>query len=199
MRRDVFWALSRPTCLRLLERDPAPLDRCRRRGDDQNPVTCPTENPGFRRVENHGRSRNHAAGGGERARRWSAWSRSTTSGARSWSDDGTPLRDIAARAARIRILLADVDGVLTDGGLYYFDGGLAVRFDVRDGLGLALARQMGIVVGIISGPVFPQSAAAPSTISMKSHLRCPKKAPVSRKSCNAAGWLPPIWLTSGTI
>lgn len=68
---------------------------------------------------------------------------------------GTPLRDIAARAARIRILLADVDGVLTDGGLYYFDGGLAVRFDVRDGLGLALARQMGIVVGIISGRNVP--------------------------------------------
>lgn len=55
------------------------------------------------------------------------------------------------RAARVRLVLCDVDGVLTDGGLYYFDGGLAVRFDVKDGLGLARARQLGLLSGIISG------------------------------------------------
>jgi 3-deoxy-D-manno-octulosonate 8-phosphate phosphatase (KDO 8-P phosphatase) len=56
------------------------------------------------------------------------------------------------RAASVRLLLTDVDGVLTDGGLYYLDGGgEAKRFDVRDGLGLVRAREAGIATGIVSG------------------------------------------------
>ncbi len=65
-----------------------------------------------------------------------------------------------AQAARIRLLLMDVDGTLTDGGLYYLpDGGVmnfALRFHVRDGLGLQRARQAGLLVGIISGRSSPQ-------------------------------------------
>ncbi len=64
----------------------------------------------------------------------------------------TVTAEIAARAARVRLVLLDVDGTLTDGGLYYFDqGGLALRFHVRDGLGMALGRRAGLLVGLVSG------------------------------------------------
>ncbi len=71
-----------------------------------------------------------------------------------------PLPDpdlVEQRAKDIRLLLMDVDGTLTDGGLYYIDsGGLALRFHVRDGLGIAVARRTGLVVGLISGRDVPQ-------------------------------------------
>lgn len=59
--------------------------------------------------------------------------------------------DLRRRAAQIQLLLLDVDGVLTDGGLYLFGTeGVAVRFDVKDGLGLTRARRAGLVLGVVS-------------------------------------------------
>lgn len=56
------------------------------------------------------------------------------------------------RAARIDWLLLDVDGVMTDGRLVYDgDGERQKVFHVRDGLGVKLARQAGLKVGILSG------------------------------------------------
>ena len=56
------------------------------------------------------------------------------------------------RAARIRLLLADCDGVLTDNGVYYSDHGEEMkRFSIRDGMGVARLRNAGIETGIISG------------------------------------------------
>jgi 3-deoxy-D-manno-octulosonate 8-phosphate phosphatase (KDO 8-P phosphatase) len=58
----------------------------------------------------------------------------------------------AARAARIRLLVLDVDGVLTDGGLLYGPAGEEVkRFSVHDGFGLQAARRAGLEVAVISG------------------------------------------------
>ena len=52
----------------------------------------------------------------------------------------------------IRLLVLDVDGVLTDGGLFYGpDGEQVKRFNVRDGLGIKLLQQAGVTVAIISG------------------------------------------------
>lgn len=69
--------------------------------------------------------------------------------------DYASLRELAAG---IEVLLLDVDGVLTDGGLYYFeDGRFAVRFDIRDGLGIARAVREGLVVGLVSGRPTPQA------------------------------------------
>jgi len=52
----------------------------------------------------------------------------------------------------IRLLVLDVDGVLTDGGLYYGPAGEALkRFDVRDGLGIRMLQKAGVTVAIISG------------------------------------------------
>ncbi|MDE2449732.1 MAG: HAD-IIIA family hydrolase [Gammaproteobacteria bacterium] len=55
-------------------------------------------------------------------------------------------------AARVRLLVLDVDGVLTDGRLYYGARGEALKvFHVRDGLGLKLLAAAGIAVAVISG------------------------------------------------
>jgi 3-deoxy-D-manno-octulosonate 8-phosphate phosphatase (KDO 8-P phosphatase) len=59
---------------------------------------------------------------------------------------------LQARARKIKLLLLDVDGVLTDGGIYLDDRGVETkRFDVRDGQGITLLQRMGIRVGIITG------------------------------------------------
>ena len=53
---------------------------------------------------------------------------------------------------RVRLVLTDVDGVLTDGGLYYGpDGECLKRFHARDGLGVRLLQQAGIQVAVLSG------------------------------------------------
>lgn len=55
------------------------------------------------------------------------------------------------RAGRLRWILSDVDGVLTDGRLNYGPEGEEVKsFSVKDGLGIRLARNAGLQVGILS-------------------------------------------------
>ena len=61
-------------------------------------------------------------------------------------------REVQERAKRIRLLLLDVDGVLTDGRITYGSAGLEVlSFHVRDGLALKAAQGAGISVGLVSG------------------------------------------------
>ena len=56
------------------------------------------------------------------------------------------------RLARIQLLVLDVDGVLTDGGLWFdASGQLIKRFDVRDGLGIRLLQQAGLQLAFLSG------------------------------------------------
>lgn len=60
--------------------------------------------------------------------------------------------NVQQRARRVRILILDVDGVLTDGGLYYdLQGQISKRFNVQDGLGIKLAQAAGLEVGVITG------------------------------------------------
>ena len=64
---------------------------------------------------------------------------------------GAKSRGLLARAARVRLLLLDVDGVLTDGRLYYgADGEVMKAFDVKDGHGIVLLRDH-VELGVISG------------------------------------------------
>jgi YrbI family 3-deoxy-D-manno-octulosonate 8-phosphate phosphatase len=52
----------------------------------------------------------------------------------------------------VRLLCVDVDGVLTDAGMYYGpDGEVLKKFNTRDGMGLARVREAGVAVAIISG------------------------------------------------
>jgi|TARA_B100000073_G_scaffold336208_1_gene330730 3-deoxy-D-manno-octulosonate 8-phosphate phosphatase (KDO 8-P phosphatase) len=54
--------------------------------------------------------------------------------------------------AAIELLVLDVDGVLTDGGLWFDPNGLLQkRFDVRDGLGLRLLQKAGVQLAFLSG------------------------------------------------
>jgi YrbI family 3-deoxy-D-manno-octulosonate 8-phosphate phosphatase len=65
-------------------------------------------------------------------------------------------REVAARAARIRLLLTDCDGVLTDGAVYCGDAGESMlRFSRRDGMGVTRLRDAGIEVGIVTREASP--------------------------------------------
>lgn len=57
---------------------------------------------------------------------------------------------------QIRMLLLDVDGVLTDGRIIYDDRGVETKeFNVKDGLGIRLLMSAGIPVGIVTGRSCP--------------------------------------------
>jgi 3-deoxy-D-manno-octulosonate 8-phosphate phosphatase (KDO 8-P phosphatase) len=71
--------------------------------------------------------------------------------------------DIQAQAAKIKLLLMDVDGVLTNGRLYNVpdpQGNMAESkgFDSQDGIGLQWLNWKGIKTGVISGRVSPATA-----------------------------------------
>jgi len=65
----------------------------------------------------------------------------------------------AELASRIRVVVLDADGILTNGGIYVADGEgtpFEVRkFHVRDGVGLMMLRRAGLQVAIVSGKVSP--------------------------------------------
>jgi YrbI family 3-deoxy-D-manno-octulosonate 8-phosphate phosphatase len=59
---------------------------------------------------------------------------------------------LAAACARIELILSDVDGVLTDGGIQIIDDGRQmVTFHIRDGMGARLWREAGKKFGIVTG------------------------------------------------
>ena len=60
--------------------------------------------------------------------------------------------DLQARLKKIRILILDVDGVMTDGRIFWLDGhGWTRHFHVKDGYGLKILMKAGIEVAVISG------------------------------------------------
>src|SRR5919108_92205 len=55
------------------------------------------------------------------------------------------------RLQRIRLLATDVDGVLTDGGMYYSETGDELKkFNTRDGMGLKLLQRAGLITALIT-------------------------------------------------
>ena len=61
-------------------------------------------------------------------------------------------RTIKRKAAKIKLLLLDVDGVMTDGSIIFDNNGNELkRFHVRDGHGIKMLQKVGITVGIITG------------------------------------------------
>jgi 3-deoxy-D-manno-octulosonate 8-phosphate phosphatase (KDO 8-P phosphatase) len=59
--------------------------------------------------------------------------------------------ELAARARRLRLVLTDCDGVLTDGSVYYSEAGEALkRFSMRDGMGVERLREAGIATAIMT-------------------------------------------------
>ena len=63
----------------------------------------------------------------------------------------TKSQDIQVSKKKIKLLLTDVDGVMTDAGMYYSENGDELKkFNTHDGMGLQLIRQKGIKTGIIT-------------------------------------------------
>ncbi len=59
--------------------------------------------------------------------------------------------ELKRRARKIKLILTDVDGVLTDTGVYYSEKGEVMkRFSIRDGMGVEILRDMGIETAIIT-------------------------------------------------
>lgn len=62
------------------------------------------------------------------------------------------MQDIIEKAKRIKLLILDVDGVLTDGKLFFDDTGKEYKsFHARDGHGIKLLQKTGVSVAVISG------------------------------------------------
>lgn len=77
-------------------------------------------------------------------------------------------------AARIRLVILDVDGVLTDAGVYLgmLPGGEPVelkRFDIQDGLGLRLLEESGVPAVVVSGRVSPATSVRMHELGLEVH------------------------------
>ncbi len=72
------------------------------------------------------------------------------------------------RLAKVRLVVCDVDGVLTEGGLYYTEtGGVTKRFDVHDGHGMSKLIRAGIDVVFLSGETAPAVDARARKVGVK--------------------------------
>ena len=61
-------------------------------------------------------------------------------------------KEMIERMKKIKLLLLDVDGVLTDGSIFWLEGhGFTRMFNIKDGYGLKILMAAGVEVGIISG------------------------------------------------
>lgn len=70
-----------------------------------------------------------------------------------------PINEVLARAQRIRLVIFDVDGVLTDGGLHFTDDGAEHKvFHSRDGHGMKMLHESGVAIAVISGRTSPAVA-----------------------------------------
>lgn len=75
--------------------------------------------------------------------------------------------ELQQRAARIKLLLMDCDGVLTDGRIWIFENGEEQKgFHTRDGLGIDLWHRAGLQSGIISGRVSSAVETRARTLGM---------------------------------
>ena len=62
------------------------------------------------------------------------------------------MKDILERAAQVKLVIFDVDGVLTDGSLFLGDDGLEYKaFNSRDGHGMKMLQKSGVTIAIITG------------------------------------------------
>lgn len=62
----------------------------------------------------------------------------------------------AAKVSPVRMILMDVDGVLTDGGITYEGADAELkRFNIQDGMGITMAVKAGLTVGILTGRSSP--------------------------------------------
>ena len=83
-------------------------------------------------------------------------------------------RGARLRLKKIRCLLLDVDGVLTDGKLHFTSAGEEIKsFDIQDGHGIAMALRTGLLVGFVSGRPSVATAKRAADLGVKIVLQAP--------------------------
>ena len=83
----------------------------------------------------------------------------------------------------IKLLILDVDGTLTDGGVYFSAEGQALkRFDVHDGLGLVRLQEAGVEVALVTADSSPIAQARAAKLGIRAVFTgCRDKAEVVRR------------------
>jgi 3-deoxy-D-manno-octulosonate 8-phosphate phosphatase (KDO 8-P phosphatase) len=106
--------------------------------------------------------------------------------------NGFPSPEIRRRALAVRLVLTDVDGVLTDGGVYYGASGEELkRFSVRDGMGVERLRAAGIETGFVTRELSPSVKARAEKLELKHlHLGVVDKRRAVPHIVEAAGFDP---------
>src|SRR5438105_7910342 len=85
--------------------------------------------------------------------------------------------ELAARARRLRLVLTDSDGVLTDAGVYYSERGEELkRFSIRDGMGVERLRDAGIATAIVTGEKSGSVVRRAEKLGIRAYLGIKDKA-----------------------
>ena len=97
--------------------------------------------------------------------------------------------ELLLQAQGIRVAFFDIDGVLTDGGLYMSEHGEALkRFNILDGLGLKLLQRAGITPAVITGRDSPALRARLAGLGVDHvHYGTEQKGPAAAKTLAALG------------
>ncbi len=105
---------------------------------------------------------------------------------------------LAALLRPIRLVALDVDGTLTDGGIFVSAAGELLRFDVRDGLGVVELLRSGIAMAWITGRSSPAVAERARVLGVRElHLGVKDKASVLRELTTRLGVAPQETLAMG--
>lgn len=105
---------------------------------------------------------------------------------------------LATALAPVRLIALDVDGTLTDGGIFVSPAGEQLRFDVRDGLGIVEALGSGLSMAWISGRGSPAMEERARILGVREvHLRVKDKASVLRDVLARHGVAPHETLAMG--
>ncbi len=102
-----------------------------------------------------------------------------------------PLRELKKRVARVKLIVLDVDGVLTDGGMYFGpEGEVMKRFDTRDGQGIANARRAGYEVAFLTRESTPFAKVRAEKLGLKHCITGAKDKPMELKTLCSAMRIP---------
>lgn len=99
------------------------------------------------------------------------------------------MQEIMKRAAQVKLVIFDVDGVLTDGRLYVGDSEVGYKaFHARDGLGMKLLQNTGVEIGIITGLKSDIVKRRMAALGIKHVFQgCEEKFPAYAQLCQQLG------------